>query len=139
MSYCRFVSFINCCHLLPASSFIFFSSHRCGKINKINAEEEAYGWALSQYPQHKNIQEELTPFLRLYETATDFLNQYELWLHGPLGGVNPDKVWTLQRHVTVRGVYWQQSGDTICFSRLGQRYDLLRYKCFWKVTFSHAS
>uniref|UniRef100_A0A3P8WKL1 Dynein axonemal heavy chain 7 n=1 Tax=Cynoglossus semilaevis TaxID=244447 RepID=A0A3P8WKL1_CYNSE len=62
------------------------------KINKINAEEEAYGWALSQYPQHKNIQEELTPFLRLYETATDFLNQYELWLHGPLGGVNPDKV-----------------------------------------------
>lgn len=55
-------------------------------------EEEAYGWSVSQYPQRKKIQDKLTPFLRLYETGTDFLNEYHKWLHGPLSGVNPDKV-----------------------------------------------
>uniref|UniRef100_A0A3B5AG71 Dynein axonemal heavy chain 7 n=1 Tax=Stegastes partitus TaxID=144197 RepID=A0A3B5AG71_9TELE len=62
------------------------------KINDFNQEEEAYGWSVSQYPQRKKIQDKLTPFLRLYETATDFLKQHEQWLHGPLSGVNPDKV-----------------------------------------------
>uniref|UniRef100_A0A3B4YVU2 Dynein axonemal heavy chain 7 n=1 Tax=Seriola lalandi dorsalis TaxID=1841481 RepID=A0A3B4YVU2_SERLL len=62
------------------------------KMNDFNLEEEAYGWPVSQYPERKKIQDKLTPFLRLYETATDFLNQYEQWLHGPLSGVNPDKV-----------------------------------------------
>uniref|UniRef100_A0A665VEB7 Dynein axonemal heavy chain 7 n=1 Tax=Echeneis naucrates TaxID=173247 RepID=A0A665VEB7_ECHNA len=62
------------------------------KINDFNQEEEAYGWPASQYPERKKIQDKLAPFLCLYETATDFLNQYEQWLHGPLSGVNPDKV-----------------------------------------------
>ncbi|XP_033990468.1 LOW QUALITY PROTEIN: dynein heavy chain 7, axonemal [Trematomus bernacchii] len=62
------------------------------KINEFNMEEDAYGWTISQYPQRKKIHDKLTPFLRLYETGTDFLNQYDQWLHGPLSGVNPDKV-----------------------------------------------
>ncbi|XP_041837982.1 dynein heavy chain 7, axonemal isoform X2 [Melanotaenia boesemani] len=62
------------------------------KINNFNLEEEAYGWPVSQYPQRKKIQDRLTPFLRLYETASNFLNQHEQWLYGPLSGVNPDKV-----------------------------------------------
>ncbi|CAJ1078792.1 dynein heavy chain 7%2C axonemal [Xyrichtys novacula] len=62
------------------------------KINEFNMEEEAYGWPVSQYPQRKMIHDKLTPFLRLYETATDFLKQHEQWLHGPLSSVNPDKV-----------------------------------------------
>ncbi|KAF3842869.1 hypothetical protein F7725_001718 [Dissostichus mawsoni] len=62
------------------------------QINEFNMEEEAYGWTISQYPQRKKIHDKLTPFLRLYETGTDFLNQYDQWLHGPLSGVNPDKV-----------------------------------------------
>ncbi|XP_063744092.1 dynein axonemal heavy chain 7 [Eleginops maclovinus] len=62
------------------------------KINDFNMEEEAFGWTVSQYPQRKKIHDKLLPFLRLYETASDFLDQYELWLHGPLSGVNPDKV-----------------------------------------------
>ena len=70
----------------------FFSFYRSGKINDFNQEEEAYGWPVSQYPQRKKIQDKLTPFLRLYETANDFLNEYQQWLHGPLSGVNPDKV-----------------------------------------------
>ncbi len=55
-------------------------------------EEEAFGWPVSQYPWRKKIHDKLTPFLRLYETATDFLDRYEQWMHGPLSGVNPDKV-----------------------------------------------
>ncbi|CAG5865931.1 unnamed protein product, partial [Menidia menidia] len=62
------------------------------KINDFNLEEEAFGWPVSQYPQRKKIQDQLTPFLRLYETATLFLSQYEQWFHGPLSGVIPDKV-----------------------------------------------
>ncbi|KAM6934818.1 dynein axonemal heavy chain 7 [Xenentodon cancila] len=62
------------------------------KINCFNREEESYGWSVSQYPQYKKIQDILTPFLHLYETATNFLKQYDQWLHGPLSGVIPDKV-----------------------------------------------
>lgn len=65
---------------------------RSGKINNFNLEEEAFGWSVSHYPQRKKIQDQLKPFLHLYETATAFLNQYEQWVHGPLSGVNPDKV-----------------------------------------------
>lgn len=66
--------------------------YHIGKMDDFNAEEEAYGWSISQYPQRKKIHDKLTPFLRLYETATDFLQQQEQWLNGPLSGVNPDKV-----------------------------------------------
>ncbi|KAM3608317.1 uncharacterized protein V6R79_023014 [Siganus canaliculatus] len=62
------------------------------KINTFNMEEEAFGWSVSQYPEHKDIHDKLTPFFRLYEAATDFLNQREQWLHGPLSEVNPDEV-----------------------------------------------
>ncbi|KAM8856216.1 dynein axonemal heavy chain 7 [Spinachia spinachia] len=71
------------------------------KINDFNLEEEAFGWSVSQYPQRKKIQDQLKPFLHLYETATAFLNQYEQWVNGPLSGVNPDK---LEMDV---GNYWR--------------------------------
>ncbi|KAK9537950.1 hypothetical protein VZT92_005520 [Zoarces viviparus] len=62
------------------------------KIDEFNLEEEAFSWSVSQYPQRKKIQDQLTPFLSLYETATAFLNQNEQWLHGPLSDVDPDKL-----------------------------------------------
>ncbi|XP_053734095.1 dynein axonemal heavy chain 7 isoform X1 [Synchiropus splendidus] len=62
------------------------------RINEFNLEEEAYGWPVSKYPEHKQINDKLMPFLRLYETSNDFLLQHHKWLHGPLSGVNPDKV-----------------------------------------------
>ncbi|XP_061578914.1 dynein axonemal heavy chain 7 [Cololabis saira] len=71
------------------------------KIECFNLEEEAYGWPISHYPQHKQIQNTLAPFLNLYETSTNFLKQYEQWLHGPLSGVIPDKV------DTDVGNYWR--------------------------------
>ncbi|MEQ2196149.1 hypothetical protein XENOCAPTIV_025113, partial [Xenoophorus captivus] len=61
------------------------------KINELNLEEEAFGWPVSQYPLRTLIQDKLTPFLRLYETASDFLSHHEQWLCGPLSAVSPDK------------------------------------------------
>ncbi|CAL8266095.1 unnamed protein product [Lota lota] len=62
------------------------------KIDGFNQEEESYGWPVSQYPERKEIQDQLAPFLRLYETASEFHTQHQQWVHGPLSGVNPDKV-----------------------------------------------
>ncbi|XP_061774430.1 dynein axonemal heavy chain 7 [Nerophis ophidion] len=62
------------------------------RINDFNLEEEAYEWPASQYPLRKKVQDKLTPFLRLYETAHDFQTHHEQWLYGPLSGVNPDKI-----------------------------------------------
>uniref|UniRef100_A0A8C5C2P0 Dynein axonemal heavy chain 7 n=1 Tax=Gadus morhua TaxID=8049 RepID=A0A8C5C2P0_GADMO len=48
------------------------------KIDGFNQEEESYDWPLSQYPERKEIQEQLAPFLRLYETASDSQLQMSL-------------------------------------------------------------
>ncbi|KAJ8255905.1 hypothetical protein COCON_G00197690 [Conger conger] len=62
------------------------------KIDGFNMEEEAYEWPVSQYPQRKDTQDRLGPYLRLYETASEFQSRHKAWLEGPLGTVNPDKV-----------------------------------------------
>ncbi|XP_036417740.1 dynein heavy chain 7, axonemal [Colossoma macropomum] len=62
------------------------------KIEGFNSEEEAFGWPTSQYPQRKKVQDQLLPYLRLYQTASEFQAQHKQWLHGPLASVNPDKV-----------------------------------------------
>ncbi|TRY59213.1 hypothetical protein DNTS_014611 [Danionella cerebrum] len=62
------------------------------KIRDINLEEEVFDWPVSQYPQCKAVQDRLLPYLRLYETAAEFQNQYNQWVAGPLSDVNPDKV-----------------------------------------------
>lgn len=45
------------------------------KIEQFNAEEEAYGWDVSQYPQRKQLEQTLQPYLKLYETTVDFNNK----------------------------------------------------------------
>lgn len=62
------------------------------QIEGFNAEEEAFGWPVSQYPVRKKVQDQLFPYLRLYQTATDFQAEYQQWLNGPLTSINPDKV-----------------------------------------------
>ncbi|XP_066541990.1 dynein axonemal heavy chain 7 isoform X2 [Hoplias malabaricus] len=62
------------------------------KIEGFNSEEEAFGWPVSQYPQRKKVQDQLLPYLRLYQTASEFQAQHKQWLQGPLTSVNPDKV-----------------------------------------------
>ncbi|XP_011509795.1 dynein axonemal heavy chain 7 isoform X7 [Homo sapiens] len=62
------------------------------KIEQFNAEEEAFGWLPSVYPQRKKIQDGLNPYLRLYETAVEFSSNYRAWTEGPYHKVNPDQV-----------------------------------------------
>ncbi|XP_041433138.1 dynein heavy chain 7, axonemal isoform X2 [Xenopus laevis] len=62
------------------------------KIDQLNAEEEAFGWAASQYPQRKKIQDALNPYLRLYEITSEFNAKYKSWMEGPYTSVNPDLV-----------------------------------------------
>ncbi|KAM6178382.1 dynein axonemal heavy chain 7 [Rhynchocyon petersi] len=62
------------------------------KIEQFNAEEEAFGWLPSKYPQRKKIQDCLNPYLRLYETTVEFGNKYRGWTEGPYHKVNPDQV-----------------------------------------------
>ncbi|KAH0621601.1 hypothetical protein JD844_023099 [Phrynosoma platyrhinos] len=62
------------------------------KIDQINAEEEAYGWIPSQYPQRKKIQDTLNPYLRLYDMTVEFNTKYRNWMDGIFTKVNPDQV-----------------------------------------------
>ncbi|XP_073489206.1 dynein axonemal heavy chain 7 isoform X1 [Aquarana catesbeiana] len=62
------------------------------KIDQFNAEEEAFGWAASQYPQRKKISESLSPYLRLYEIIVEFNTKYKNWMEAPYTTVNPDLV-----------------------------------------------
>uniref|UniRef100_A0A8D2L303 Dynein axonemal heavy chain 7 n=1 Tax=Varanus komodoensis TaxID=61221 RepID=A0A8D2L303_VARKO len=62
------------------------------KIDQFNAEEEAYGWLASQYPQRKKIQDTLNPYLRLYDMTVEFNTKYRNWMDGIFTKVNPDQV-----------------------------------------------
>ncbi|XP_069790705.1 dynein axonemal heavy chain 7 isoform X4 [Narcine bancroftii] len=62
------------------------------KIDQINAEEQAFGWTESQYPQRKHTSDILQPYLRLYEMTVEFNNKYNNWMEGPFTEVNPDLI-----------------------------------------------
>uniref|UniRef100_A0A8C3CZ42 Dynein axonemal heavy chain 7 n=1 Tax=Cairina moschata TaxID=8855 RepID=A0A8C3CZ42_CAIMO len=62
------------------------------KIEQFNAEEDAFGWPVSQYPQHKTIRNALVPYLRLYDMTVEFNRKHKNWIEGSLTEVNPDNV-----------------------------------------------
>ncbi|CAM5089785.1 unnamed protein product [Natator depressus] len=62
------------------------------KIDQFNAEEEAFGWIASQYPQRKKIQDTLNPYLRLYDMTVEFTTKHRNWMEGLFTKVNPDQV-----------------------------------------------
>ncbi|XP_039266483.2 dynein axonemal heavy chain 7-like isoform X2 [Styela clava] len=62
------------------------------KIEQFNIEEEAFGWETSQYPQRKQLDTTLAPYLKLYETTVDFNNKNNDWMHGKFDLINPDEV-----------------------------------------------
>uniref|UniRef100_A0A670HTG1 Dynein axonemal heavy chain 7 n=1 Tax=Podarcis muralis TaxID=64176 RepID=A0A670HTG1_PODMU len=72
--------------------FLITSVYLAILIDQFNAEEEAYGWLTSQYPQRKKIQDTLNPYLRLYDMAVEFNTKYRNWMDGIFTKVNPDTV-----------------------------------------------
>lgn len=62
------------------------------KIEAFNAEEEAFNWDMTQYPQRMTTINTLKPYYSLYEMTVDFNNKYKEWMEGPMHNVNPDRV-----------------------------------------------
>ncbi|CAH1117610.1 unnamed protein product [Phaedon cochleariae] len=64
------------------------------RIDAFNEEEQAYGFELSQYPLRKQIHDKLTPYKKLYDNATDFLNKHDLWMKSQVGTHEPETIET---------------------------------------------
>ncbi|KAM9486846.1 dynein axonemal heavy chain 7-like [Clarias gariepinus] len=62
------------------------------KVSHFNMEEESFGWPITQYPLRKIIQDQLQPYLRMYQTAAEFQTDHRRWIRGSLTSINPDKV-----------------------------------------------
>jgi dynein heavy chain len=71
------------------------------RIEEFNNEEEAFEWEISQYPQRTKLVQELDPFLKLYQTITEFRNNLDKWMDGPFDQVNPEIV------ENESGSYWR--------------------------------
>lgn len=53
-------------------------------ISAFNREEQLFGWALTAYPQRKQIMATLEPFSNLYTTALSFQKSIKKWMDGGL-------------------------------------------------------
>lgn len=60
------------------------------KIDRINEEEAAYGWELSQYPLRKQTHDKLLPYKKLFDAGQEFMEKKELWLTSQVGSFDPD-------------------------------------------------
>uniref|UniRef100_A0A8C4J679 Dynein axonemal heavy chain 7 n=1 Tax=Dromaius novaehollandiae TaxID=8790 RepID=A0A8C4J679_DRONO len=78
--------------ILWTALFVFHTSLMSQQIDQFNAEEEAFGWPVSHYPQRKKVQDTLAPYLRLYDMAVEFNRKHQNWTEGLFTKVNPDEV-----------------------------------------------
>lgn len=62
------------------------------KADKFNKEEEMFEWETTNYPLRKQVSDKLAPYLRLYESACEFLEKRELWLKSQIGTHDPDVI-----------------------------------------------
>lgn len=62
------------------------------KIDKINEEEAAYGWELSQYPLRKQTHDKLSPYKKLFDAGQLFMEKRELWISSQVGSFDPDDI-----------------------------------------------
>lgn len=62
------------------------------KIEGFNNEEDAFEWERTQYPLKNKLANTLTPYFKLYTTIVDFQEKTDVWMDGPMSGVDPDQV-----------------------------------------------
>ena len=62
------------------------------RIDQLNKEEVLFKWEQTNYPQRAAIATQLAPFVRLYDTGSDFADKCQLWLSTPVDEINPDTV-----------------------------------------------
>lgn len=61
-------------------------------IDRINEEETAYGWDLSQYPIRKKAHDQLKPYKSLFDAGQEFMDKYDLWMNSQVGSFDPDEI-----------------------------------------------
>lgn len=61
-------------------------------IDRINEEETAYGWDLSQYSVRKKAHDQLKPYKTLFDAGQEFMDKYDLWMNSQVGSFDPDEI-----------------------------------------------
>lgn len=61
-------------------------------IDRINEEEAAFGWDLSQYPIRKKAHDFLKPFKILFDASQEFMDKHDLWMHSQVGSFDADEI-----------------------------------------------
>lgn len=62
------------------------------KIDKLNEEEVAFGWEITQYPLRKRIADRLQPFKKLFDSICEYLTKYDKWINSMIGSYNPEDI-----------------------------------------------
>ncbi|XP_055336177.1 dynein axonemal heavy chain 7-like isoform X2 [Paramacrobiotus metropolitanus] len=62
------------------------------RIMQLNKEEELFKWDVTDYPLRGQISSRLAPYVKLYDTASDFGEKAQQWLASPVDQVNPETV-----------------------------------------------
>ncbi|XP_071052666.1 dynein axonemal heavy chain 7 [Onthophagus taurus] len=62
------------------------------KIDQFNQEETAFNYETTQYPERKVIHDNLTPFKKLYDNATEFISKHDKWMNSKVGTFPPDDI-----------------------------------------------
>ncbi|XP_055373574.1 dynein axonemal heavy chain 3 [Condylostylus longicornis] len=72
---------------------LFEILENCSKEAKsINVEEELLQLEVTQFPVLADLIEKLEPIEKLWKTAFEFENSYEIWMYGPFENLNADAI-----------------------------------------------
>lgn len=72
-----FVCFILCILWIPCQALNSRLEEAAEKIQSFNEEEDAFEWDRSQYPLRSKLVNTLGPYLKLYQTISDFENKHK--------------------------------------------------------------
>jgi dynein heavy chain len=56
----------------------------------LNRDEELYAWEVSKYPQLTDLNQQLAPYVSLYQTFVDFQKSQQNWMNGAFLKLEPE-------------------------------------------------